>query len=371
MTSVNQPSITLSLFFDYCTQHSLPFAFYRLPEQKAIHVTAQKKSKVKNTFTSEEAGFLFAPFAEDVALRKVFISADIQQEEKNLPALNFAANHKQTSIGAIPFHSKSTLKPEFEKRVSKIKSAIQQGRFSKVVAARVRKIKKPLAFHPAVFFKKLCQKYPLAFVSLVYTPAYGIWIGATPEVLLQAQGSEFKTYSLAGTQENKVHTNPKWGQKETIEQQIVTEYISRHFKTSGKGLLYITKPETIIAGNLLHLRSTFTLTGVDYKTWPQIVARLHPTPAVAGVPKKEAIHFIQREEPSPRRFYSGYLGPVNHSQETSLFVNLRCMEVTPQHLILYTGCGITKDSVPAKEWAETRIKLQTLLNVLDGMNACR
>lgn len=364
MTLVNKSGVTLKMFFDYCSAHSLPFAFYRLPDLKTIRVTAQKKTRINHTFTTEQSGFLFAPFTEDKAVSKVFISADIQAEEKNLPELSFAVADKAELSESILSREKATLKQEFENHVSQIKSAIRQGKFNKVVAARVRKIKKPLRFHPALFFKKLCQQYPHAFVSLVCTPTYGIWIGASPEVLLQVKGNEFKTYSLAGTQENKGQAIVKWSRKETLEQQIVTEYISRNFKTSDKSKLLIEGPQTVVAGNLLHLRTTFTLREVAFDTWPQVIARLHPTPAVAGVPKKEAIRFIQCEEKSARRFYSGYLGPINQQKEVSLFVNLRCMEVTPQQLILYTGCGITKDSVPAKEWKETQIKLQTLLNVL-------
>ena len=88
---------------------------------------------------------------------------------------------------------------------------------------------------------------------------------------------------------------------------------------------------------------------------------MHPTPAVCGWPAAEALDLIRVTEEYPRSFYSGYLGPVNMERKTSLFVNLRCMQVGEQEAALYAGGGITINSVPEAEWEETTIKSRTLL----------
>ncbi|MBW6536489.1 MAG: chorismate-binding protein, partial [Mariniphaga sp.] len=51
--------------------------------------------------------------------------------------------------------------------------------------------------------------------------------------------------------------------------------------------------------------------------------------------------------------------------DVGLFVNLRCMEILPQHYILYSGGGITARSVPEDEWEETNKKATTLLSAIE------
>jgi isochorismate synthase len=102
---------------------------------------------------------------------------------------------------------------------------------------------------------------------------------------------------------------------------------------------------------------------INGRLW-ELVEALHPTPAVAGQPKDEAIRYIKELEPHDREYYTGFLGPVTKDREMDLFVNLRCMKVTPEFLALYVGGGITLDSDPADEWEETRLKAESLLQIL-------
>jgi isochorismate synthase len=71
-----------------------------------------------------------------------------------------------------------------------------------------------------------------------------------------------------------------------------------------------------------------------------------------------------------RTFYSGFLGELNSgvttdSVSSDLFVNLRCMQISDQKAYLYMGCGITKDSIPEKEWEESSNKSATMKKILD------
>jgi isochorismate synthase len=91
---------------------------------------------------------------------------------------------------------------------------------------------------------------------------------------------------------------------------------------------------------------------------------LHPTSAVCGMPKPAALQLIAQQELHQREFYSGFLGPVNINQESHLFVNLRTVKIQGNHATFFAGCGITGDSDPIKEWYETEMKCQTLMNVI-------
>lgn len=356
--------VSLSDFFQYCYEHELPVAFYRLPKEKPIRVCGQTSSK-QNKVTTSPTGFVFAPFKENGNTPSVFIKGDVNCTKGSLPILNFAKEKKSKTLKKVKKLPSPTTKAEYVALVKEIKQRATENYFAKAVAARVSIVRQPKGFSPVLFFEALCKAYSNAFVSLVFTPKTGLWIGATPEILLAGNKGKFTTYSLAGTKANTHENRSKpWGEKEKAEQDIVSEYIKAAFESITMSKPVVKGPETIEAANLLHLRTTFTYSKVAANQWKQIAKKLHPTPAVAGLPKKKAIEFIQASEKNSREYYSGYLGPVDAKNNVNLFVNLRCMKVESNKLILYTGCGITKDSIPENEWQETEIKKQTLLRVL-------
>ena len=121
-------------------------------------------------------------------------------------------------------------------------------------------------------------------------------------------------------------------------------------------------PETVTAGNIAHLKTTFNIQ--TNKTPVELANLLHPTPAVCGLPEKTAKDFILKNEGHSREFYTGFLGIIN-DRSCSLFVNLRCMQLFKNENWLYVGGGITSLSNADKEWRETELKAQTLLNILD------
>ena len=230
------------------------------------------------------------------------------------------------------------------------------------MAARVLATAKPANFEPAIFFEKLCAAYPSAFVSLTYIPHIGLWIGASPEVLASQHATTLTTYALAGTK--AMSDDTPWSVKEEVEQRIVTEFIGQKLKKiSGEGVK--TKgPFTQDAGSLKHLLTVFTLRSKENGLWHKVAKALHPTPAVAGLPQGKSLRYIAENELFDRKFYAGYLGPVNWNGKTDLYVNLRCMEVTKGQLIFYAGCGITADSDPEKEWQESERKIEVLKGLM-------
>lgn len=360
--------VSIARFYNYCLQKAVPFAFYRLPDSDKINVVAQKTPAVKKLSFSKStvsvSGFVFAPFTESKDYYKVLIAPDIACTASTLPALTFAK-----PSGLAPKQKKQALKETsksaYKKLVHKISKQAADKKVSKIIAARVIKAQKPVDFDAVSLFTRLCKKYPHAFVSLVYTNEFGLWIGASPEILLHVGNGTYKTYSLAGTKaNNKENLNKAWGIKEMEEQAIVTKYITKELaKVTGQPLK-ITGPETTEAGNLLHLRTTISFKGNNTNGWQSVVKALHPTPAVAGLPKQKAIDFILAHEKAQRSFYSGYLGPVNLNGQVNLYVNLRCMQVLKNKLAVYVGCGVTASSNPDSEWRESKIKSETLLSVL-------
>jgi isochorismate synthase len=178
--------------------------------------------------------------------------------------------------------------------------------------------------------------------------------------------------ALAATQPLTAEFTPRtaiWRQKEIEEQALVARYIVNCFKQLRLREYHETGPRTVIAGQLLHLRTDFEV-NLNHVPFPSLgtdmLRLLHPTSAVGGMPKAAAMDFLQKHEGYDRAYYSGFLGPVNVAAPgiARLYVNLRCLQVRADEAILYAGTGLTVDSDPEREWQETEMKLQTVAAVL-------
>ena len=209
----------------------------------------------------------------------------------------------------------------------------------------------------------MLQNYKNAFVYVWFHPEIGLWMGATPERLINIKGSNFTTMALAGTQPFEGATDVIWQEKEQQEQQYVTDFILENIKEEVT-ISEVKGPYTIKAGSLLHLRTDIMGQLKEVNLLESLIKSLHPTPAVCGLPKETAKDFILQNENYTRSYYSGYLGELNVNENTQLFVNLRCMEVKDAKIALYIGGGITKGSIPEKEFEETVAKAMVMKKVL-------
>ena len=280
----------------------------------------------------------------------------------------------------------------YTQAVAEAVDAMKRGELRKVVLSRTKRVEFAKRPNAVELFDRLCAKYPNAFVSAVYIPENDqIWMSATPErlVSLDANGI-FQTVSLAGTQSAfepdgtpKRPSEAMWSQKEIEEQALVSRYIIECFKKIRLREYLEEGPKTIIAGNLMHLGTRFTVDtqAVHYPQLGTVMLRLlHPTSAVCGTPRDVAFQFINRHETHDREFYAGFLGPVNIGinavngpalagnsavPASSLFVHIRCMKLEGNVATLYAGAGLTEDSVPEREWQETEMKCQTLLKIVN------
>lgn len=367
-----------------------PVALWRLPESDLTHLVISEKHVELDTdqFIEDlDAGFLLAPF--DKSGKRVFLKADhlftfengrLKQpatdvDEKSIQWLSEElASYKRQAYNppAAGWHKTTDVtKSAFIELVNRSIDEIGKGTFEKIVPSRTRVIALPDTFDVIEAYQKLRDIYPQALISYVSVPEIGNWLGASPELLVSIRdNSVFKTVALAGTQPYNPGTEPKsvaWTQKEIEEQALVERYVISCFKKVRLREYDEYGPRTVVAGNLMHLKSEFT---VDMKAtnFPQIgtvmLDLLHPTSAVCGMPLAPSLEFLNQYEAYDRGFYAGYLGPVNVHNNIDLFVNIRCMRISEMQGLLYAGAGITVDSDPEKEWAETDMKFNTLLNVI-------
>jgi isochorismate synthase len=378
----------------------LPVAVWRLPRTEAVHVLVDLSGGPTPTPLDLEElsqGFAFCPFEGPPGENGLFLKAHLHYifraggwEEDILPVPaelrgaqsrfetlveKYASDYKHLKVQEAAWPDGYVCCEDEERRfkasVIEAVRAIDRGRFQKVVLSRQKRIALPAGLDRVRTYLRLCRYYPQAFVSLVSVPGKGTWMGASPEVLISVDKHQvFRTMALAGTQPYRPEvplSDVSWTQKEIEEQALVSRYIINCFKQIRLREFEEDGPKTVVAGNLLHLRTDFR---VDMRAtgFPQLgtvmLRLLHPTSAVCGMPKEPALQFIGEQEGYDRGFYSGFLGPVNIGAETHLYVNLRCTQLLEGGAILYAGAGITANSVPEKEWRETELKCQTMYRVL-------
>lgn len=339
-------------------KNNRPFVVYNKPNEVCVSAIFQKDDvlhTVDENFNIK--GFIFAPFSNDKPTVLIPLSnSEFIQENFEKENIVFSK--------VLGVNDK-----EKDNHISLVRNgveAIKNNEFKKVVLSR--KVEVSIRdFDIISVYKKLLHTYPNAFVYVWFHPKIGLWCGATPETLVELKNNKFSTMSLAGTQ--PYSENPNWTQKEIEEQQFVTEYIVSKLSKFSTGL-QLSKTQTVKAGSLAHLRTeikgnlNIEIKGSLYS----LVDLLHPTPAVCGLPKEIAKEFILKNENYNRTYYTGYLGEINMStsnkDDSHLFVNLRCMEIKNEVANIYVGGGITKESIPEREWEETIAKSNIMLSVL-------
>ncbi|MDE6268595.1 MAG: chorismate-binding protein [Muribaculaceae bacterium] len=201
-----------------------------------------------------------------------------------------------------------------------------------------------------------------SFRYLLFSPAVGIWIGSTPELLadIDIPSRRLSTVALAGTRLRSV--DKPWDAKNVREQAIVTDFILDALSSAGCSPL-ASSPRTLPYGSIEHIATDITAT-LSSDDPAGILDTLSPTPALAGYPRVEALQAISEVESHPRRLYGGYLA-LSSASRILAFVNIRCMQLDLHgNYCLYGGGGILPDSVPEDEWDETAAKMNNLLNLL-------
>ncbi|WP_299099744.1 chorismate-binding protein [uncultured Winogradskyella sp.] len=371
--------MTEDSFFEALQIHyskHLPFVVYSKPTDNDIKCWLQQDATLNTSDSFLESGFLFSPFnaSEDNIL---FASDACEFIEISVSSLN----------GEViePAEISAEVKDKIQ-HIDLITNGIKhinEDCLQKVVLSRCQ-TKLLQDKSPFSIFKRLFNKYKNAMVYCWYHPKVGLWLGATPELLLKVEGKRLTTISLAGTQPYRRIAKPMWSHKEYEEQQIVTDYITKQLEPFTKQI-NVTDVETVKAGSLLHLKTKVTSLINDTSQLNDILKALHPTPAVCGFPKVDAKEFILQNENYKRSYYTGFLGELNLKQTTTrntnrrnvennayavvkststFYVNLRCMQLMDNLAHIYVGGGITKDSNPENEWEETVNKTSTIGSVL-------
>jgi menaquinone-specific isochorismate synthase len=129
-------------------------------------------------------------------------------------------------------------------------------------------------------------------------------------------------------------------------------------------LEFVEKPALLRLANVQHLHTPVRAALPAGVRLLDVLARLHPTPAVGGSPRERAVAHIRELEGFPRGLYAGALGWVDARGDGEFFVGLRSALIDGARARLYAGAGIVAGSSPEKEFTETELKFRAMQEAL-------
>lgn len=251
--------------------------------------------------------------------------------------------------------------------VATARDAVRGGRLTKAVIAREVQVRspEPIDVHSVLLRLK-------AMFGLSHRYSMDGFIGASPELLVEVQGSTVRSHPLAGT-------TPRTGDPDTdrlaaaellaseknqIEHRVVIDMIHDTLLPWCSYLDWEPEASIVTVANVQHLGTA--MEGHLSEPRPnvlELVAALSPTPALGGFPRAEALELIALAEGFVRGRYGGAVGWVDAAGDGMWAVAIRCAELSADRLTarLVAGGGIVADSEPLSELAETQAKLQAML----------
>ena len=192
------------------------------------------------------------------------------------------------------------------------------------------------------------------------------FFGSTPELLIECENKKYNTLALAGTLINNHQFNGSLleDKKELKEHKYVAENIVNTLSPFSSSIAYESKPKILELKNLCHLSTPITGSLKQNIHILDLLFKLYPTPAVLGLPKKDALDLILKYEAINRGWYSGCIGWFDLNGNGRFDVSIRSALQNKSTVYFYAGGGILKESIMDKEWQEAESKFLQLLSAI-------
>ncbi len=282
--------------------------------------------------------------------------------------------------GALPLPHARTDLPErtaWRASVAAALDAFAAGEAEKIVLARRVTFAFGEALDPFALLARLEAATPTAFHFLTSHADGAAFVGASPERLFRQDGRQVWTEAVAGTrprgetpgEDAAFEADLLESEKESREHGYVRDFLAARLAPLATELRVDDAPEAMAQAHVQHLRTRIEATLRASVTPLDVLAALHPTPAVGGTPTGAALAFLRQHEPFDRGRYAAPVGWM--SRDAAEFaVGIRAGRVEGRRLALYSGAGIVEGSDADGEWAEIESKIADFAAAL-GLDARR
>jgi menaquinone-specific isochorismate synthase len=253
----------------------------------------------------------------------------------------------------------------WEGAVTEAVERIRAGSVTKVVLAREVEVEANRPIVVPTVLRRLRSLYPSCTTFLVDG-----FLGASPELLVSRWGTSVRSRPLGGTRphsgdpavdaEQAAHLLAS--DKDRREHSVIVEAVAAALRPVCTDLDVPDTPAIVQLRNVLHLGTPIEGRLQEPPATVLELARLlHPTPAVGGFPRAEALAVIAELEQSDRGRYAGPVGWVDRHGDGELVLGIRSAAVDGARATMWAGVGVVEGSDTAAELAETQYKLQALL----------
>ncbi|MFC7063923.1 isochorismate synthase [Halobacillus seohaensis] len=257
--------------------------------------------------------------------------------------------------------------------VEKATEDIKNGELEKVVLAREIRLKFSREVELAAVIENLSNTQDNSYIFAIESGG-DYFVGATPERLARVDNQELVSTCLAGTapRGRNDEEDQKLGQtllqdpKNRQEHDFVVQMIREAVEACCLDVEIPKSPVVYPLSNLQHLYTPVTATLEQGYTLLDVVGRLHPTPALGGMPQKKSVDYIRSHEVLNRGWYAGPVGWFDGKNNGEFAVAIRSALIQKNEASLFAGCGVVEDSDPEAEYQETGVKFKPMLSVLGG-----
>lgn len=262
---------------------------------------------------------------------------------------------------------------KWKKSVVKATEEITAEKAEKIVLAREVRLQFNESVNIATVLQKLMHTQQNSYI-FAFESEGDCFISATPERLVKVENNKLLSTCLAGTaprgktkaEDKKIGHELLSDEKNRHEHEFVVKMIKQAILKSCIDVEIPKEPVLYPLKNLQHLYTPVTATLKAGYTIFDVVAELHPTPALGGTPTVESLAFIREEELLDRGWYGAPVGWVDSNNNGEFAVAIRSALIQDNEASLFAGCGVVADSNPDMEYEETKVKLLPMLHVLGG-----
>jgi isochorismate synthase len=262
---------------------------------------------------------------------------------------------------------------EWLARVTRALEAIRQGGLEKLVLTRSIRVRRRRPIRAERLLDWLRTHYPTC-TQIAVTGRTGTLVAASPERLISLRGDRVVSDAVAGTAprgrsrtaDAELGRALEGSDKARQEHKLVVDEMVQALTPLCTGISAPSQPVLMRLPRVQHLWSPIHARARSGVSLMQLAERVHPTCAVGGMPRAEALAWVAEHEPEPRGWYTGALGWLDALGDGDLSVILRCALIQGGEARLYGGAGIVSQSDPEEELRETEWKLQTMLDALDA-----